>query len=96
VVIRRKSTQDRTGKHCAYHEQMQYEHLNQMHHEQRQLGQHQHDPTPCWCCCEDCPDLVWYYTPRKGVWWEASASGGLLLMRETCAESPGSPVTRPS
>lgn len=96
-MIRRKSTQARAPKDCSYFEQMQHERSNQFYHEQRQseplAG---HDPTPCWCCCDDCGDLTWYYTPRKGVWWDRGGNGGLLLMQETCDESPGSPAISPS
>lgn len=70
-MVRRKS--DATPKArepCAYHEQMQAERANQRRHEARQLeylSSHDQD-TPCWCCCDDCTDLTWYYTPRSG-WW---------------------------
>lgn len=65
MPIRRKSTQQRTPKDCRYHVQMQFERDNQEQHEIRQLDP-EHDPTLCWCCCDDCTDLEWFYSPRKG------------------------------
>jgi hypothetical protein len=61
VPIRRKSTQTRVPKQCSYDEQMQHERGNHYIHDtrRRQFPQ-DHDPTPCWCCCEDCTDLPWF------------------------------------
>jgi hypothetical protein len=96
MPIRRKSTQQRTPKDCAYHEQVQHERSNQDEHNSRQREDDDHDPTSCWCCCDDCTDLDWYYTPRKGVWWQIGDSGEPRLMRETFDERRGFPVISPS
>lgn len=95
-MIRRKSDALKPKKQCDYHDQMRAERDNQDTHEQRQRRDPRHDPAAdCWCCCDDCVDLTWYYTPRKGIWWVRTPNGGLQSMRETCDGSPGLPVTKP-
>ncbi len=94
---RRKSDAVKTVKVCDYHAAFRHEARNQITHQQRQQADPEHDPwSPCWCCCTDCGDLTWFYKPRKGVWWQRTASGELRMMGETSAGSPGSPETSPS
>lgn len=96
MPIRRRSDASRAKPPCAYHEQMRHERNNQSSHERRQHLNEQHDPVACWCCCEDCIDLRWYYTPRKGGWWQLSPSGEPQLLRESCDALPGWPEIRTS
>lgn len=95
MPIRRKSDAARTATQCTYYQQMAHERDNQAEHESRRHFS-EHDPSPCWCCCTDCTDLVWYHPPRKGLWWQRTPSGELRLMQENAAASPGSPETRTS
>lgn len=96
MSIRRRSTQQRQPRECTYYDQMRHEQFNQDHHETRQRIDVDHDMTPCWCCCDDCTALTWYYPTRKGVWWVRGDSGEPQLMREIYGEQRGFPVISPS
>lgn len=65
MVIRRKSDAQQEPKHCEYHQRMLHERANQETHLQRQFDDLDHDLlAECWCCCDDCTDLVWHHGGR--------------------------------